>query len=150
VQHWENVIRENGGEEYYNRWKRMHDHPWDAKTMSIGLARIRLDGFVSLDARDEKGILTTRPLVFDGNHLVINADATDGSLAVEIQDAAGSAIDGYALSDCRPLNADAVRHTVRWSGGAALGTLSRQPVRLRFVLKNAKLYAFGFKVLESS
>ena len=149
VEHLHEVIRANGGEEYYRRWKSMHDHPWDGRTMSIGLARIRLDGFVSLDAGDEKGILTTRPLVFDGNHLVINADATDGSLAVEIQDAAGSAIDGYALSDCRPLNADAVRHTVRWNGAAGLGTLFGQPVRLRFVLKNAKLYAFGFKVLES-
>jgi len=144
VQHWENVIRENGGEEYYNRWKRMHDHPWDAKTMSIGLARIRLDGFVSLDACNDQGTLTTKPLEFDGNHFIINVDAKGGSVAVEIQDADGSAIEGYALADCRALAADAVRHRVTWNGGADLAALAGGPVRIKFVLANAKLYAFQF------
>jgi len=144
VEHRDALIRTNADENDYRRWKAGHDHPWDARTMCIGLAKIRLDGFVSVDACDGRGALTTKPLVFDGNHLIINADATGGSIAVEIQDTGGKAIKTYALSDCRTFTASAVHHRVAWNGGASLAALAGRPVRLKFVLANARLYAFRF------
>jgi hypothetical protein len=58
----------------------------------IGLAKWRLDGFLSIDAGAPGGILTTKPVVFSGRQLEINADARSGSLAVEIQDMQGMSL----------------------------------------------------------
>ena len=144
VEHLHEVIRTNADADYYRRWKAMHDHPWDGRTMCIGLAKIRLDGFVSVDSGDGEGTLTTKPLVFDGNRMTVNADASAGALAVEIRDADGSGIAGYALAQCRALTADAIRQRVTWDGDAGLAALAGRPVRLKFILRGAKLYAFGF------
>ena len=53
---------------------------------STGLATLRRDGFASLDAGDEEGTITTRPVMFTGKHLFVNVDAPRGELRVEILD----------------------------------------------------------------
>ena len=37
---------------------------------------------------------------------------------------------------------------VRWREGADLGALAGRPVRLRFVLREADLYAFRFRAVD--
>jgi hypothetical protein len=98
----------------------------------------RLDGFVSLDAGAEGGSATTKPLTFSGGVLRINFEAA-GSLRVQVLDEAGKAV-----AESEPATGDAVSHEVRWTGGADLRKLEGKTVRLRFDLKNAKLYAFQF------
>ena len=44
---------------------------------AMGLATLRLDGFVSLDASDEGGMMTTRPPEVTGEVLKINDRARD-------------------------------------------------------------------------
>src|SRR5687767_9214228 len=83
--------------------------------MGVGLATLRLDGFVSVEAR-EAGTLTTRPLVFLGDTLVVNANAAGGSLRVEALDGAGKPIAGFGADDCEPITTDSVRHVVAWKG----------------------------------
>jgi hypothetical protein len=51
---------------------------------STGLATLRRDGFASLRAGDRPGRLTTRPVVFQGRHLFVNAHAGNGELRVEV------------------------------------------------------------------
>jgi len=112
---------------------------------AIGLATLRLDGWVSVDAGPEGGSVTTKALVFEaGRKLVINAAARQGSVAVEILDETGKPLPGFAGSDCDVFSGDAIRHTVTWNGRAGLSELAGKPVSLRFVLKNAKLYSFVF------
>ena len=108
----------------------------------IGLAKLRLDGFVSIDAGAEEGTLTTRPLVFLGDTLVVNANAKSGSLVVEALDPKGNIIEGFAGGDCTPITTDSVRHVVTWRGNPDCHLLQAQPIRLRFHFKSAKLYAF--------
>ena len=60
----------------------------------LGLARMRMDGFVSVRAGREEGLLTTWPLRFDGGELWINADASRGSLQVEVLDLFGKPVPG--------------------------------------------------------
>ena len=109
----------------------------------IGLATLRVDGFVSVDAGPQEGVLTTRPLVLKNDALYVNADADGGRLAVEILDAESNApIGAFTGSACELLTADRVRQKVSWKGTAGLKSLKRRPVRLRFHLKFAKLYAF--------
>ena len=53
-------------------------------------------------------------------------------------------IDGYALKDAPEIYGDAIAEAVRWKGGNNVGKLAGMPVRLRFVMKDADLYAIQF------
>ena len=125
---------------------------------AIGVARMRRDGFASMEGYEPTGTLTTRPLVFDGDSLVINARAPDrpfgadstpatpfGRLRVELLDAAGEPLTGFSADDFDVFTGDDVRHVATWRGGDGLRSLGRQPVRLRFHLTNAALYSFRFR-----
>ena len=106
---------------------------------------IRLDGFVSVQAPFRGGEMITKPVVFEGDELRINySTSAAGSLRVELQDATGSPLPGFALDDCIESIGDRVEHTVRWKNGSDVGRLSGQPVRLRFVMKDADVYSFQF------
>ena len=102
----------------------------------------RVDGFVSVRAR--QGELVTKPLRFQGNWLSVNYAAPEGEVRVEIQDASGVPIEGYRASQCVALRGDAIEQGVAWQKGADVGRLAGQPVRLRFVLRNADVFAFTF------
>ena len=105
----------------------------------------RADGFVSVRATDAGGRLLTKPLKFSGEKLVINfATATGGSLRVQVQDAQGNPVDGFALADCVELKGDAIEQTVAWKGNPSLVDLAGKPIRLLFELKSADLYSFRF------
>ena len=124
----------------------LHSHPWNAKTAAIGLAKLRLDGYAHLESDDVTGIVTTKPLVFSGKGLGINAAADGGQIRVEILDEAGQPIAGFSRDDSDPIVGDSVRHTATWEGGAPddLSPLKGRVVQLRFVMNRAKLYSFWF------
>lgn len=103
----------------------------------------RMDGFVSARAGAEGGELVTKPLTFTGATLSLNI-ASKGATRVEVQDAKGRPRPGFALEDCTPITGDSVAQSVSWKGGD-LGALAGQPVRLRFVLKDADLFALQFQ-----
>ena len=130
-----------------NWWTHVGDPPVrDPKVKEpnkgVGLATLRLDGFVSVDAGADEGRLTTKPLVFLGDTLVVNANATGGSLRIEALDPEGNVIEGFGAADCAPITTDSVRHVLKWKDNPDCHLLQGQPIRLRFHLRNAKLYAF--------
>ncbi|MBX3011020.1 MAG: hypothetical protein KF832_05910 [Caldilineaceae bacterium] len=104
---------------------------------------LRLDGFVSANAPLAGGELVTKPLVFTGKQLTINAATSAvGSVRVELQDAAGQPVPGFTLADADEFFGDAIAQTVTWQGQADLTALAGKPIRIRFVLADADLYAF--------
>ncbi|MFH1923398.1 MAG: hypothetical protein ABIP48_26340 [Planctomycetota bacterium] len=106
---------------------------------------LRPDGFVSVGAPYSGGEMITRPMVFLGNRLSINAaTSAGGGIHVEIQTPDGQPVDGFALADCPEIIGDRIEHTVRWKGGDDVGPLAGKPVRLRFVLRDADLYSIRF------
>jgi len=109
---------------------------------SIGLATLRVDGFVSLEDQGGSGTVTTKPLVLTGSKLHVNAACQYGELRMEVLDRSGRPLPGYAAADCRPVRADAVDIPVRWNEKQVLPATAGQPVRLRFYLKQTKLYSF--------
>ena len=111
---------------------------------SVGLVTLRRDGFFSLDADSSYGMMTTKPLTFSGQRLVINAEVNGGSLTVELLDAEGKVIPGYSQADCQVILGDYLEQEVRWSGTSDIRSLQGRSVRLRFGLKKAKLFAFQF------
>ncbi|MFP8872144.1 MAG: hypothetical protein VCB43_12475 [Myxococcota bacterium] len=118
---------------------------WTGKSNAMRRYTLRLDGFVSVNAGWKGGELVTKPLRFQGNHLDLNfATSAAGSLRVEIQDANGKPLPGYKLEDCPLLFGDDIDRTVEWKNGSDVSKLAGKTVRLRFVLKDADLYALKF------
>ena len=108
-------------------------------------AVLRLDGFLSADAAYTGGELTTRPLVFTGNRLQLNlATGAGGVLRVEILDLEGRPLPGYELGEADDLNGNYIRVLASWQGSPDLGSLAGTPVKLRFVMRDTKLYSFQF------
>lgn len=118
---------------------------WTGNSSAVRRYTLRLDGFVSINAPMSGGELVTRPLTFQGAKLSLNfATSAAGDLRVEIQDIEGKPMPGFALDDCPPIFGDALERTVTWKKGGDLASLAGKPVRLRFVLKDADLYALRF------
>ncbi|MBA4192319.1 MAG: hypothetical protein C0467_30480 [Planctomycetaceae bacterium] len=106
---------------------------------------LRTDGFASVHAGADVGEMLTRPLRFTGKELAVNyATSAGGSLRVEIQNADGKAIPGFALADCRNMVGDAIEQKVTWAKNSDVSALAGQTVRLRFVMLEADLFAMQF------
>jgi len=121
-------------------WGSYHGDPQPSPS-GVGLATLRLDGFVSVDAASE-GTLTTKTLVFIGDQIEVNADAASGSIVVEAVDPDGNVIEGFSKEDCAPLTTDNVRHVLEWRDNPDCHLIQARPIKLRFYLDNAKLYSF--------
>lgn len=119
---------------------------WTGKSSELRRYTLRLDGFVSLHAPMSGGEVVTKPLTFTGKALTMNfATSAAGSVKVEIQDANGKAIPGFTLSDCEEHFGDSIERTVVWKNGTDVSSLAGKPVKLRFVLKDADVYAIRFE-----
>jgi len=111
---------------------------------NIGLVTWKLDRFVSADAPAEGGVLTTVPVVFEGNRLEINAATGErGEVVVELCDGAGRPLDAFEKSD--PFRGDDLRHVVTFGGKKDVSALQGKPVVLRLYMKSAELYSFAFR-----
>lgn len=107
----------------------------------IHLAKLRLDGFVSMRGADENSFIETRPLRIEGNKLVINGVAR-GQITAEITDAQGRhALPGWSREECDPVTGDQLSAELSWSG-RDLAELAGKHVRVRFYVDDADLYAF--------
>lgn len=107
---------------------------------------LRTDGFASVHADADVAEMVTRPLRFTGSELLLNyATSAGGSLRVEIQDTAGRPLPGFALADCRNLVGDEIERSVSWVKGGGTKSIADKPVRLRFVMNDADLFALRFK-----
>ena len=110
----------------------------------IYVRELRKDGFVSLDAASE-GSLLTEPITVSGQQLLVNADASQGQIGVEILDVASHPIPGFAIGNGKPIEENGIALRVSWNGKDGIGALDGQSVRVRFHLTNARLYAFWTK-----
>ncbi|MBQ4624551.1 MAG: glycosyl hydrolase family 32 [Clostridia bacterium] len=99
---------------------------------ATGLAKLRRDGFVSLDG---KGSITTRKLTFTGkSSLLVNAK---GGVQVFLLDE-----DGNELDRTTPFVGDSTGEILHFER-TDVASLNGQTIRLRFEV-DGELYAFGF------
>ena len=99
----------------------------------------------SVAAGARGGEFTTRPVTFKGQRLALNyATSAAGSVQVELQDEAGQPLPGYRLADSTPMFGDELDEAVRWQSTDDVSLLAGKCVRLRFVLKDADLFALRF------
>lgn len=103
---------------------------------------LRRHGFASVHAGYGGGEFTTRPLLFAGRRLTLNyATSAAGSIQVELQDESRKTVPGYALADMPVLYGDELDKVICWQERPDLAELNGRPVRFRFVMKDADLYA---------
>lgn len=111
--------------------------------VDVGIATLRLDGFVAISAGENAGRLLTKPFVLEGDNLYINAACkSGGKIEVAVIDEHGKALPGFAREFCVPVTDDGIKLPVAWRSNARLSQLHGQSVRLEFVMKRAKLYSF--------
>ena len=134
----------HGGFRVLSQQERQNKANWGRRF--VGVVIQRLDGFVSADAPYSGGWLLTPPIVFDGNRLELNVNVgAMGVAQVEIQEADGKPIPGFALDDCGRILFNDVAYTVQWNGKSDISSLAGRPVRLKVFMRSAKLYAFQFR-----
>jgi hypothetical protein len=91
------------------------------------------------------GQVTLRPLDLSGaSEVTVNADATKGSIRVEVMNEDGYRLRGYSQDDCTPIIGDGLRHAVVWKE-KKLTDLPPGKYLLRLHLDNAAVYALSFK-----
>jgi hypothetical protein len=134
----------------YGGFNTRHDSPSQDWSSAIGLAITRLDGYASWRASgNDVGELVTQPFRCSGDRLFVNADASHGSVTVEVLDDAGKVIPGFETTACKPIQADTLAGDgaagwMRWSRHETRKGLIGKTIQLRFTLKDADLFAFRF------
>ncbi len=111
----------------------------------------RQDSLMSIEAESE-GYFATVPLTFTGGKLKVNCWARfGGEIRVEVVDESEGtmtskteAIPGLSFSDCDPITDDHLGRVASWNGESDLSAWSGKPIRLRFQLRRARLYALQF------
>ena len=115
------------------------------KRSGIFRASLRRDGFISADADYGGGELTTPAVRFTGRTLALNCDAGAGGwLKVELLDGEGHPLPGFGRDAADAVLGNGVSKTVTWQGRSDVSPAAGRPVRLRFLMRDVKLYAFRF------
>ncbi len=105
----------------------------------LGLATLRRDGFVSLDAGEVEGFMLTKPLTLNDKDLYLNVDASQGYVIVAVTDDLGIPLENYTS---QRIVGDELETRVSFEG--SLEALEGREVRLRFQLKEASLFSYWF------
>jgi hypothetical protein len=124
---------------YYGGYARGHKVE-PMKERQIGLARMPVDRYVSLQAETAGGTLLTVPMEAGGQSLVVNADVAR-DMRIRVLNENGAPVPGFDWTNCSVVRGDSVAHRVKWDGGTQLPP---GRVQLEFELKEAKLFAFYF------
>ena len=86
-------------------------------------------------------------ITLEGDALEINVDARAGWIRVEVLDEHGQPMPGYSGTDAPNYRSvDTLRWSPTWNEHQDLLPLQGRTVRLRFGLRNARLYAFQVRV----
>ena len=109
---------------------------------STGLATLRRDGFASMEAGTDEGVLVTRPVTFSGKYLFVNVDSPQGELRVELLDEDENVIEPFSAARCHPIHLDSTWFRVTWEQSTDLSALVGRTIRFKFHLRAGRLYSF--------
>ena len=109
---------------------------------SLNLATLPLDRWAGYCAGPSLGYITTTALVLDLHTFSLNvATSETGSIRAAILTEGGSTLNGFEFDDCAPITGDGLRQSISWS--RELAELPNTPVRLRFELRDATVFAIN-------
>lgn len=130
------------------------ESPWGSKKRlpktGIGMATLPRDRFASVRPLEKIGQVTLRPRSLAGVHrITLNADASAGTIRVELLDARGFRIPGFTKTDSVPVAGDGLRHAIVWRTHD-LAKLPLGDVMVRLHLDNAAVFAITYHHEEVS
>ena len=103
---------------------------------------IRKDGFACYMAGEKEEVLVTKPLTFTGSKLHLNfASSAFGYLYVDVLDEDGAPISGRSFE----IFGDTIDREVTFADGSDFSAFAGKPVRLRFTMRDTKLYSMQFQ-----
>ncbi|MHC4506508.1 MAG: hypothetical protein ACYTFI_24700, partial [Planctomycetota bacterium] len=109
---------------------------------SLCLATLRPDGFAGYEqtSAERPATVTTVPMSWPGGQAYLSADVREGgSVGVALLDS-----DNKTLAESKPVRRTVTDAEIDWQGQSRMRDLAGKPVRLRFELRNAKLYSYSF------
>jgi hypothetical protein len=127
---------------YYTAANTTHGDLIPNKYFSIARIDWPLDRLASLTAGETEAVVETVVLNAPAGKLMLNADAKGGYIVVEVLDAKGRVLKGFSGKGCVPIAGDSLEHCVKWENGDLAKV--KQPIRLRFRMKKAKLFSIRF------
>lgn len=131
----------------YSSGRRLNNVMWDGFT-STGMASLRRDGFVSMQAKNGEKTLLTEKLSFDGNYFFVNVEAD--KLVVELLDENNAPIKGFTKDECVVMNQlNTTKCRVTWKEQPDLAKLTSKPIRVKFYLTDGDLYSFWISPWET-
>jgi hypothetical protein len=124
---------------------------------AIGFASLGLDRFCALEG-DVGGLLETVPMLWPGGDLILNADASlltaphspanEGIIEAEVLDESGKPVPGWSGEKKGIFRHGTHRGSIgnmwlNWPGGTDVKPFEGKVIRLRFHIRNARLFTFG-------
>ncbi|MCM8822720.1 MAG: hypothetical protein NC831_07940 [Candidatus Omnitrophica bacterium] len=124
-----------------------HNAQPENSTNWVYRTKLRMDGFVSLDAGSQMGSLITRPFTLQSDTIKINAATQGGYIIAELAepywfDPKGKAIEGFSAKDFDVFKEDSISHTLSWRGNSNLARLKGKRIMLKIAMVHSQLYSF--------
>jgi hypothetical protein len=119
-----------------------------AEITSTGLAILRRDGFVSLDASGTEKTVTTELFKFNGSFFFINARII-GNMKVELLDKDGNVLNGFSKTESQGFTGDATKAQIKWNGKSNVADLKGKAIRAKFYVTEGSLYSFWISPYET-
>jgi hypothetical protein len=134
---------------FFNAFSRQQQQPCPYGTRSIGVAKLRRDGFAGLQAAvdESEGRLTTRPLRIAGDWLLLNVEQRggEGTVTVALLNEQGNELPGFGFAESLLITSDAVRAPVCWQTHRDVASLRGGTARVALRLRGqAVVYAVAF------
>lgn len=122
---------------YYNGNKEYSHYPeTDDENAAVHLAVLRRDGFVSLDATVDEGVVVSKYFAKCVGDLWVNVDAREGAMVVEVLDGKGD-----ICARSVPTEGDHHSCKISWQKGD-FESWDDEMIQLRFILNEACLYSY--------
>ena len=110
--------------------------------LQLGLAELRVDGFCGLRATKFPGYIFTKPMIWPGGELELNASdlggGGNGNIKTEVLTDTMEVIDGFTAENSNNLSRSGIQ---TWNG-KSLNELRGKNIRFKFCLSNAELFSF--------
>ncbi|MEJ5296678.1 MAG: hypothetical protein WHZ52_01430 [Armatimonadota bacterium] len=129
---------------YYAGTSARHQTSWELQPQQagLGMATIKPDRFVALEAGDEEAELLTVAFRPDGDCLFLNVrTGAEGFVKVELLDREARSLPGHSLQECRPVTGDGMALPVVWNSTGESGLTPGAPVRLRVRARHAAIFS---------
>ena len=117
----------------------------DRSIASLGIHRLRKDGWMYLRSRGDWGRIQTKPFALQKPEIKINAQANHGEVRFQLTNEKSQPLPGFEFENCLPLRgAESLAHSLRWKQAKLTAAIGRV-LRLELKFHDANIYALDME-----